>query len=415
MSAKETSRAKTYDDIAPLVELCKAGRLFDAQTWVAAGKPVNPPPPTDRRSRKKSPLEYAIELGFHSLVQVLLEAGAEAISSDFFCPMSLALSKRRFDIVELLVKHGFDAKSIDMRTVFSTWDPKIMEFFIERGADVESGMPLAWALCDRIRTALPVFKKYRDRFPTFQEQVNVALRHQCKEGNQKWISLLLWAGADPLARGEAEPGTVPSEEDHGISALAFAALYHHFEIFSMKKIKLQIDHPAMQDVLNYCCEGEGLPIVERLLAKGMNPNNQENGGCAAIQQLLDRLEWCSWSVYGWERRANGIDCSKSRDHLKAIHLLAKYGGKWRPVDSRQLNAARRSLLRMTPDYTIEFVWIMSKFQASSRSDIEALVRTPTMKRHLAPRSGRLAELLSGLPTDGPSEVENNREFGTVAE
>ena len=61
---------------------------------------------------------------------------------------------RRFDIIQLLVEHGYDPKQIDMKDLFNTWDPAMMEYFIDKGADVETGNPLAWAFCNRIRTAL---------------------------------------------------------------------------------------------------------------------------------------------------------------------------------------------------------------------------------------------------------------------
>jgi hypothetical protein len=106
---------------------------------------------------------------------------------------------------------------------------------------------------------------------------------------------------------------------------------------------------------------------------------------------------------------------KSRDYLKAIHLLAKHDGKWRPVDRHQVNSARRFLLKMTPDYTIEFVWIMATYQASLRADIKVLVRTPAMKRHLAPLSGRLAELLNGWPEDRAPQDGNRYKSGVATE
>ena len=193
----EVRRAATYDEIEPLVKSCKQGKLFDVRVWIDAGKPVNPPSVCERRQRPKYPLMVAIESGFHSLVQVLLQAGASPLTDEWGSPMSQALEMRRLDIIQLLVEFGYDASSIDMGDVFISWDPEIMEFFIDRGAEVENGKPLACAFCNRIRTALRIFKKYKDRFHSFQEQANIALRHHCKEGNKKWISLMLWLGADP--------------------------------------------------------------------------------------------------------------------------------------------------------------------------------------------------------------------------
>jgi hypothetical protein len=182
-SRKTIRRASTQEEIQPLVELCKAGNLFAVQDWISAGKAVNPPLCENRRAKRLSPLEIAMERGFHSLVQVLLEGGAAIESAVYWDPMDKALLMRRLDLVQLLVMHGYDPKSIDMELVFSTWDPGIMEYFIDQGADVEQGNPLASAFCSRIRTALRVFKKYKERFPSFQEQANIALRYHCKEGN----------------------------------------------------------------------------------------------------------------------------------------------------------------------------------------------------------------------------------------
>jgi hypothetical protein len=50
-----------------------------------------------------------------------------------------------------------------------------------------------------------------------------------------------------------------------------------------------------------------------------------------------------------------------------------------PKDRNGMNDVRRSLLRMTPDYVLEFIWVMSKSKACTRSDIEGLMGTPAMK------------------------------------
>lgn len=166
MATKSASppRAKCADEIRPLLELCKLGQLFDVQEWIASGKPINAPPIPAKGRRCKTPLDYAIAAGFHSLAQVLLENGAVIEPDGYYSPMNRALEMRRFDLVKLLVAHGFDPKKVDMQRVFDTWDPEIMEYFIELGADVETGNPFAYAFSSRIRTVLSVFKKYRERF-----------------------------------------------------------------------------------------------------------------------------------------------------------------------------------------------------------------------------------------------------------
>lgn len=76
MHEDSIKRAKTYDEIEPLVKFCRLGKLFEVQESISAGKPVNPPENLDRRVRRRFPLYLAIESGFHSLVKVLLDGGA---------------------------------------------------------------------------------------------------------------------------------------------------------------------------------------------------------------------------------------------------------------------------------------------------------------------------------------------------
>ncbi len=54
-----------------------------------------------------------------------------------------------------------------------------------------------------------------------------------------------------------------------------------------------------------------------------------------------------------------------------------------PADRYKINDVRRSLLKMTDDYTAEFIWIMSKYNACSRENIEQLIQTPTISKNIA--------------------------------
>jgi hypothetical protein len=118
------NRAATREEIAPLVALCRAGRLFDVQAWIASGKPVNPPPKAPKGARIKSPLDVALETGFHSMVDVLLRAGAlQEPQLGYGSPLSRALAARRLDIIELLVEFGCDPRSVDLSEILSALCP----------------------------------------------------------------------------------------------------------------------------------------------------------------------------------------------------------------------------------------------------------------------------------------------------
>jgi len=103
----------------------------------------------------------AIELGFHSLVEVLLEGGA-MVEDQRYSPLGHALEKRRLDLIMLLVKYGADPKSVSMDQVVATGDRKLIDYFIEQGGDMETGNPLALGLCGHIYPLLGVFKQFRN-------------------------------------------------------------------------------------------------------------------------------------------------------------------------------------------------------------------------------------------------------------
>jgi hypothetical protein len=394
---RKSRRASHPEEIAPLIELCKAGRLFEVQEWLAAGKPIDLPSSPKKGNRARSPLEVAIERGFHSLVQVLLEGGALHESVGYDCPMNRALRARRFDLVQLFVEHGFDPKSVDMREVFATWDPQIMAYFIQRGADLRRENPFAHAFCDKIRTTLRPFKECRQSMPDLQEQANIALRYHCKEGNFKWVSLMLWAGADPWKPGPAYPNEELGTDYEGMSALEHAAISRHFEIFELKQIRSRLAEPVAATLISYLTRAEGLTVLNRILEKGVDPNDQKNGGCSALRSCLAQMSWGRiFGAYSWERDGDGrnLDTSDARDRLKAIHLLVRHGAKWIPEGKDEINSARRSLRYLKVDYTVEFVWIMSKYKACTLDCIQNLLRTSTMKSHIATHRARLQELLT---------------------
>lgn len=406
----DVGRAGSKEEIEPLLALCKAGRLFDVQQWITDGKPVNLPPRLVKGRQVKAPLDVAMEMGFHSLVEVLLRAGAiQEPAAGYGSPIAQALQARRLDIVELLVDHGADPRAVDMAQVLDSWDPKVFNFFISRGADVVKGQPFAYAFCHRVRTALYAFKDLSAQRPELMEQANIALRHHCKAGDMKWVSLLLWVGADPLKPGPDEPsrdavddGTedVDTNDDvyRGLSALGYAALYQHFEVFKLKPVRTQLENLQEADFMAYLNRGEGVDILRRLLEKGWTPNDQENGGSSILSRFVDSLNWSgrwSRSVDLWPSISTRrkFDTSEARDTMKAIHILAKHGARWVPNDKNAIAQTRRSLMQMTVDYTIEFVWIMAKYGACELAPLKELLGTPTMKSNTAAHRERLDILL----------------------
>ena len=209
------------------------------------------------------------------------------------------------------------------------------------------------------------------------------------------------AGADPFAKGPDTPDEDP-DPDEDLCALEYAALYEHFDIFKLKKIRIAPDHPIANELLRNACRADKADFLLELLKQGFNPVDQKDHGSSLIQTCIQYLQWSF--DYDWfnRDRKKDIDTSRSRETLKMIHILAKHGAKWMPADRCEINDARRSLLKMSDDYTVEFVWIMSKYDGCSCENIEQLIRTPAIHRHIAKHQSRIDELLEDFTPDQAS-------------
>jgi hypothetical protein len=256
----------------------------------------------------------------------------------------------------------------------------------------------------KVRTALGFFKRYKDRFPSFQEQINIALRHHCYEGNLKWVSLLLWAGADPLARGPKDIGEEPDpEEDY--NALHWAAFKGHAEIFKLKKIVLDPNHPDSPRLLREACYPDSDEILRLLLEKGFNPSDLQDGGSDLIGSLVSGMSWRFdwWDDWRHRRVEKNIDSSSARDKMKMLHLLVRHGVKWNPCDGTEIKSIRRSLLKLTADYTVELIWILFGYKAARPEDIEELIKAPSMRKHIVNHLPRFNGLIQSLRIAHPAD------------
>ena len=53
---------------------------------------------------------------------------------------------------------------------------------------------------------------------------------------------------------------------------------------------------------------------------------------------------------------------------------------------------------MATEYVVEFVWLMQRYQACTRKDIETLLGTPAMRKLVASEQKRLVDLVAAVPT-----------------
>lgn len=389
-------------DLEQLLRLCRQGRLFEVQEWIQEGKPVVLSAHVARKSPRRNALRIAMDTGFHSLVQVLLEAGCPITVGNYHA-LDHAVELRRADLASLLIRHGADVHEVSMSFVLEMWDSDMVELFLSKGASLHQGNPVALALIYKMRPALGILKRYPEDV-RIQRQGSMALRYHASDGNQKWVALLLWAGADPWDRGPYRPEELDletDEEEAFSNAMELAAYHGSLETFQLKKVSsaLSSNPQAAAGLLSPACSSRKSDLLAWLLDHGHRPDLLEDRGNLAICRVLQSLSFefpRAFEPTG-PRARSGINSYEPMERMKMIHMLVANGARWAPVDQQQMMSARRSLLMMATEYVVEFVWLMQRYQACARKDIETLLGTPAMRKLVASEQKRLADLVAAVP------------------
>jgi hypothetical protein len=373
-----------------LLRLCRIGRLFDVQDWIASGKSLRVP--TDVRT---TPLEVALDISFHSLVELLVRNEANPDLKNR--ALRRAVSLKRLDFIELLVSHGADISSVPFIEVLQIWEPTIIRYFLDHGADFISDSPFAVAFGERIRTALGPWKECREKYPDFapqlQEQADRALRHFAFKGDLKWVSLLMWAGADPRSSGPTLDDDDDTDDSEYLTAIKAAAYCENLEI--LKRLKPEATKDDLNSLLATVARLCHVEVVRYLVELGAKPNDKSNGGSTALDNCLETFGYESWGYqvyftgYGERPKASKYHIPNTRT---TFQLLVKQGAHWRPEDSRQMSRVRRNLYECEPEVTLELVDQLLKNSACAQDTIFELLRTPTMREYLTPVMQKLVLL-----------------------
>jgi ankyrin repeat protein len=267
--------ARSWEELFPLLEYCRAGKLKEVGEWMAAGNPIDPPL-NAKRTARRSPLQIAIEKGFYALAELLLEGGGDVAANKGI--LDFAVRHKEAGIAKLLLDRGASVESIWPQTIFDG-GREMIEQFIERGFDPTADLNLYHALYDEPHPLLFLLKEYKEKFPDLQRQSDIALCHHCSEGNLRAVSLLLWAGgrADakvphPSYLNDTESLTTPLEE-----------AVHAGRLDALKKLKPE-NHPEMlPKLMEAVFLKPSQPIVDYLLALGAPLNSKSNGGSKVLE------------------------------------------------------------------------------------------------------------------------------------
>jgi len=374
------------EDAKALLALCVSGRLYAIEQWIQAGRSLQVP-----RALKKTPLDVAIATGFHSLIELLLRHAPNQQSRNE--ALRQAVYRRQSDVIELAHNYGAEIASVPFVDVLVTADKRIVSVFLEKGADPVAEYPFARALHEiRAKTILGMYLDCKRQHPelaqALQEQADMALRQFCRDGNLKWVSLMMWAGADPRSQGP----TLEHANDPEMETTAFheACTWDHTEI--LKRLKPDPAHDDLGQLLADAAFFARRDTMAYLLSLGADPNNKPTGGSSALDACIHHLGWEDMDRV-LHRSASNYQTSRykvSRTR-EAIRLLVEHRALWKP-DASSLNDVRRILYRIEPQVTVELVGLLVSHKACDDSVLHDFLRAPRMQQHLAECERQMARI-----------------------
>lgn len=358
------------DDLEELHQLCRDGHLYEVERWIREDRPLQLTEgrPSGRR-RWSSALEIALEDGNRSLVLLLLCNGYDP-NREPHSPLDWALEDRRFDLLDLLLKWGADPHRVDLGTLFGTYDSDLFDRFRELGVDLTADHALAATLGYHTSNK-PLFgyaKRHREKDPKIRTELNIALGHHAGEGNEKGVSLCLWAGADPHAPAPSLRYGDPEEEEDENRVVGVSAIYRACSRGQVDLLK-ELDPDPDQDDFDELYSVADNDRVVKFLARSALPEN--------LEAVLRRHFWrigSNFSPISWR--------SEDRRALRVIETLFEVGVRWEEVSKDDIAVIRRHLLKASDRIFVDTMKLLAKGDHCSREVVHELARTPAMRRRL---------------------------------
>lgn len=352
--------ARTSEELQQLQRMCREGRVYDVEQWIKEGKPVQLDPNSVPRGRRPpTALQIALKSGQHSLTLLLLRSGYR-LELEPDSPLDTVLESRRWDLFELLLEWGADLKSAHPYHILKTYSTELYERYFAAGYDLTKGHEMA-AILGLGTSNRPLYgfaKRHRIEDPRIQRELNMALCEHVREGNEKGISLCLWAGADPHAPAPNLHSFRPDDEEF----IGWSAIEDAVRTGDVPLLKRFGPDPARDDFDNLYETARSGSVV-KFLATIRPPQNMA-------------------SILHWHLRWLGDRELRLGGGMWTIEAILACGVVWRESDPRQFTYIRRSLMKADEYDFKRFIRLCSKPDKCAPETYAELIRTPQMQKRL---------------------------------
>ncbi|MAS93128.1 MAG: hypothetical protein CMO55_08020 [Verrucomicrobiales bacterium] len=348
-----------------LVDLCERGMLYEAEEWLTTGHVATRPEGSD-----DCPLRTATRMGFHSLVKLLLDYGCTGDQK--LDSLAVAAYAGNLDICKLLVEANAPVGELYHEHLDDVIRRPLIEYLLDHGLDLtqRNGLAHLFVNC-RVKPLLGIFLRYRDQFPEWENQAAMALCEFVHRRDKKWVSLMIWAGADPfLPVPDLSEITDESEEDiwkH--TAAELAAWLEDPDLLKLLRI-----NPTAEQATRLLFSAWSRPtrsLVEPLIAAGADVNGYSEEEGSLLHKALH-----SFAVRGdyWRPRTS------PEEEVELISMLIRKGAKWRlPKRIREADWLRRRMYAQDGPFVVEVIRLLHAGECCETAFLKDFVNKPKMR------------------------------------
>jgi hypothetical protein len=275
------------------------------------------------------------------------------------------------EICRLLVEVGAPVNRLEYWHLDEIVNRPLIEYLLDHGLDLTREDGLARMLTyRRIKPLLGLFLQHRQRFPGWEEQAAKALCEFVRKRDLKWVSLMIWAKADPLLNvSPLSEGCHDEADSWKKNAVEIALDRGDMEIFSLLKLTLTPDRAS--ESLRSIWSVNDRVVLETLLGAGADLNAQDTGEGSLLHRVL--------TSFGWhcDGRFSRRD---PRQEVELIAWLIRKGAKWiLPENDSQSDSLRRSFYRGDPKLIVEVIRLLDAGNVCEKSLLRELIDKPKMR------------------------------------
>ena len=202
------------------------------------------------------------------------------------------------------------------------------------------------------------------------------LRYFAYQADLKWISLLMWAGANPRSLGPDLDDRY--ENDPDCHTTAFLEACSKGSLDAVKKLKPDPARDNLSDLLRAAALSDSRELIDYLLALGAQPNDKPNGGSSALDRCLSHLPWEDHNTFLSKQLASKYALQGG---LARIERLLEAGAQWRPDDASDMKSVRQTLCKCEAAVSVALVKAFVKHRSAPEELLEELLDTPRMRGH----------------------------------